>query len=64
MTNIIETFKNDEDGVEVFVSTGNMGFHVSIKDLDGDDFVGVVLGFKDKAVALKKAENIAKGLPG
>lgn len=62
MTEIINTFKNEEDGIEVYVTVGNMGFHVSIKDTDGDEFVGIVLGFKDKAKALKKAEGIAAGI--
>jgi hypothetical protein len=58
MTAIVETFKNIEDGVESYVTSGYFGFHVSLKDTDSGEFLGICLCYKDKHKALSKAQEI------
>ena len=61
-TTYIATFENVEDDIKVYVTVGNMGFHVSIQDTDSGEFVPIVKGYKDKATALQKAAAIANGI--
>ena len=58
MTNIIAKFENVEDGIESYVTEGAFGFHVSLKDVDANEFVGSVICFKDEAKAIAKAKEI------
>lgn len=58
MTELIAKFENTDYGIESYVTVGANGFHVSLKDLDADEFVPVVTIYKNKNVAIKKAKEI------
>jgi hypothetical protein len=58
MTEIVAKFENKEDGIESYVTVGHMGYHVTLKDTDAGEFVGVALCYSDKDAALIKAKEI------
>lgn len=39
MPNIIETFRNEDEGTEAFVTLSADGYHVALKDLDSGEFL-------------------------
>ena len=56
----IAKFTNDEDGVESYVTEGHLGFHVSIKDTDADEYLGINICYKNVDAAIAKAREIVQ----
>lgn len=57
-TPIIEKFTSEDDGVATHVTKGVNGYHVSLKDLDADEFVGVNIICPTLDMAITKAKEI------
>lgn len=55
MTEIIETIKNEADGLTVFVARIDKGYSVAIRDDDAEEFVPLVQIFKNLELALEFA---------
>jgi len=60
MGTIIAHYENTEYGIESFVVTGNESFNVCLKDTDANEFIGIVIKFKDKIHAINKAKEIVE----
>lgn len=58
MNTQVATFKNEEFNMQSFVTIGSYGFHVSLKDLDSDEFVSTVKCFKDQEKAIEHAQKL------
>ena len=58
VSRLISSYKNDEDGLESFVTAGRFGFHVSLKDTDADQFVGTVVCYQNQDQAITTAQQI------
>lgn len=54
----IAQFTNNEDAVTSFVTKGNKGFHVSLRDDDSGSYVGIVVIFQELEKAIAKAKTI------
>ena len=62
MTKIIATFENVEDGIATFVTVHDLGFAVSLKDIDADEFFGESTVFLNVENAIKRAKSISLGV--
>ncbi len=57
-TEIIASFKNEEDQVISYVTIGKNGFHVSMKDIDSGEYLPYVSIIPNKDQAIEKAKKI------
>lgn len=57
---IVESFVNDEDGVEAVIVTGHTlgGFSVIFRDTDADETIGVSGGYSTLGLAEEEAESL------
>lgn len=58
MIEILATFKNEDDGMTSFVTKGEKGFHVSLKDEDSGMFVPIVTIYNTQELAVAKAKEL------
>jgi hypothetical protein len=58
MAEIIATFTNIEANITSFVTIGERGYHVSLKDNDCGEFIPLVRICKDKEQAITEAQKI------
>ena len=58
MNTIIAKFENKGYGIESYVVSGFGCFHVSLKDVDADEFVGITIRYKTESNAIAKAKEL------
>lgn len=58
MGNVIATFTNIEDAMTAFVTEGEKGFHVSLRDDDSMEFAPFVTIFPTAEMAIEKAKSV------
>lgn len=58
--NHIASFTNPFIGLQSFVTEGTKGFHISLKDTDADEFVGVTIIDAELDRSLIKAKKLVK----
>ena len=62
MKKIITTFENVEDGIKTFVTVHELGFSVSLKDTDANEFLGESIVYPNVENAIVKAKAISLGV--